>query len=122
MEFWELILISMFFLKIDNVFFLKFLKLYIRDGLIMEKTREPQCFNCLHKTQKSGCGTCASENLERVKKVLSNGTSMNDSVNQDLVLLKYTCKVVMQDPSDFDVVNPLDCKYFMPNIFKIRTA
>lgn len=73
--------------------------------------------------KNSSCGSCVSQGMNKIQEFLNkntneDGTLKNDTIDVDS--LKYSCEIVVNDPNDFHVVDPLNCKYFFSNSFKFR--
>ena len=86
-----------------------------------ENSMNPQCHRCHHYMKNSSCGSCVDEGAELVQNIL-NSTDFQDNKlleSEEINLLKYACKVVINSPEDFNVVNPLDCKYYLPNALRL---
>jgi len=66
------------------------------------------CFKCKHFIENESCGSCISKTIKKM-----------DNYNE-LEYFKYACKIVINDSSDFNNVNPLDCKYFFSKSIQLR--
>ena len=84
-----------------------------------------QCDSCIHNMGASSCGGCTTNVIESVKKLALNvdigEASAEKTLDDQIEYKKYACKVVYNHPEDLAVVNPLDCKYFMPNYYGFQT-
>jgi hypothetical protein len=82
---------------------------------------EPQCYKCKHFMQNSSCGSCVNQGIKQIQSILNEGQESPDTNKIDLIeTLKYSCRIVVNDPNDFNVVNPLKCKYFFSNALNFR--
>ena len=84
------------------------------------KISEPQCLKCCHNIKNTACGSCGDEELIN-KNVINASVKSADKLlkTEDLEFFKYSCKVVMNSPEDFNVVDPLKCRYFLPSVLKL---
>ena len=73
-----------------------------------------QCTSCKHNIQLGSCGGCATTAVNSLKKL---SLSLEDSPDE-IELHKYSCKIVSHNPDDFKIVNPLNCKYYLPNYLR----
>lgn len=82
---------------------------------------EPQCLKCSHYLKNTSCGSCIDEGAELVKNIMNPNGNSSDKLfeMEDLNFLKYSCKVVMNSPEDFNVVDPLKCRYFLPSVLRL---
>jgi hypothetical protein len=39
---------------------------------------------------------------------------------EEMNLWKYSCKVVINNPEDFDIVNPMKCRYYLPSALRLN--
>ena len=88
---------------------------------MQHKISEPQCLKCSHYIKNTSCGSCADEGAELVKNIFNASGNPADKLfeSEDLNLLKYSCKVVMNSPEDFNVVDPLGCRYYLPSALRL---
>jgi len=70
-----------------------------------------QCVNCQHNLEQSSCGKC----VDNAANSLGIQTKWDSRIDQH----KYLCKIVVNNPKDFDQVNPLKCPYYFPNFFRV---
>ena len=88
---------------------------------MQSKFSEPQCLKCSHYIKNTSCGSCADEGAEIVKNIFNASGNSTDNLfeSEDLNLLKYSCKVVMNSSEDFNVVDPLECRYYLPSVLRL---
>lgn len=89
----------------------------------------PLCLKCKHYIKNSCGANCGSTHgVDKLKKLINSETiefDINTKKNTDQIIgldldsYKHACQVVMNCPSDFDVVDPFKCKYFFPNSLKL---
>ncbi|MHA1341583.1 MAG: hypothetical protein ACTSRZ_16745 [Promethearchaeota archaeon] len=98
------------------------------------KSQAPLCLKCKHYMGNDSCGACVEKGIHQIKKMTekveaaeNDKTTKNNDIKsrnynqyEEIEYYKYACKIVLNDPSDFNVVNPLDCKYYFPNSIKFR--
>lgn len=72
--------------------------------------------------KNSSCGACISQGIKQIEEVLNKNTNEYESLNNSLDIdsFKYSCEIVVNDPNDFNVVDPMNCKYFFLNTIKFR--
>jgi hypothetical protein len=78
-----------------------------------------QCFSCSHYIKNSSCGACSdtSENLiQSITDTLENEITESQ---KDEIKVKYSCKIIQKYPDEFEKVNPLKCKYYLPSFYKM---
>lgn len=53
-------------------------------------------------------------------KNISQELGISDTETEDdrIAQLKYSCKIIMQYPEDYEKVNPYQCAYYLPNALK----
>jgi len=76
--------------------------------------KKPMCLSCKHSIQNSSCGPCSDKEssvLENIAQEL--GVELIESEEDQVNLLKLSCKILSRYPEDADVVNPIDCKYYL---------
>jgi NAD(P)H-nitrite reductase large subunit len=85
----------------------------------MEQKKQPQCYNCKHYIKNSSCGSCVSQATKQLQSILQENPNENKHQENNWIdTFKYSCRVVVNDPNDFEVVNPFNCKYFFSNSLK----
>lgn len=71
-----------------------------------ENEKKPQCPTCRHYLALSSCGACANRKVEALKS--------NTAINlDDLDEMKLKCKVIVNDPEEYDKIDPFNCRYYM---------
>lgn len=81
---------------------------------LTEKEKNPQCFSCKYYLKNKSCGPCATQGSNLIKNIANElGLKPDFNENEDINALKYLCKVLVNNPEDFNIVNPYDCKYFL---------
>ena len=76
---------------------------------------KPMCFSCKHSIQNNSCGPCSDKEsnvLENITQEL--GVKFIETEEDQLNSLKLSCKILSRYPEDTEVVNPIDCKYYLP--------
>ena len=92
----------------------------------MDKAKEPQCINCQQNLKKKSCGACVGSAMDTINNARIDIVPVKAELQittEELKIsqLKSQCRVVLNDPSDYDVVDPFNCKYYMPNYYKIHS-
>jgi hypothetical protein len=56
-----------------------------------------------------------------MKQATSNNDPQKSTLpdDQDPELYKNTCKVIANDPLEYDKIDPFNCKYYFPSMFKM---
>lgn len=68
------------------------------------------CITCHHNMELSNCSTCIDKTQQLI------GTKFKEkTVDQ----YKYMCKIVINDPKEFERVNPIRCPYYFPIFFNV---
>ena len=76
---------------------------------------KPMCLSCKHNFQNSSCGPCSdkeSKVLEDIAQELR--VELVETEEDQINSLKVSCKILSRYPEDSEVVNPIDCKYYLP--------
>ncbi len=76
------------------------------------------CPKCRHNVSNSG-GACATTGLKMIENI-AEALEIDDLTldNAPIDLLKQTCKVLKQNPEDYDTIDPFNCKYYMSAALK----
>ena len=56
-----------------------------------------------YNVANNSCGSCIESN----KQILSNLTQSREES------YKYSCKIIMKNPEEFEKIDPHECKYFL---------
>ena len=82
---------------------------------------DPQCLRCHHYLKNSSCGSCTDAGAELVHNILNSSDIQDNKIlePEEINRWKYSCKVVINNLEDFDVVNPMKCKYYLPNALRL---
>ena len=81
--------------------------------------KKPQCNTCKHNIADTSCGSCTSKGSEMVENIAKElGVELSESEN-DPTTMKNKCKIIMRYPEEFDLVDPFNCKFYLPSFFKI---
>lgn len=78
-----------------------------------------QCFSCSHYIKNSSCGACGDSTEDLIKSI---SLALEEDINEpqkDEIHAKYSCKIVQKYPEEFEKLNPLKCKYYMPSFYKM---
>ncbi|MGV9171889.1 MAG: hypothetical protein ACOC44_17580 [Promethearchaeia archaeon] len=68
-----------------------------------KKNKQVLCIKCKHNLENQSCASC----IESTKHVVENLTlDKGESY-------KYSCKVLMNNPEEFEEIDPYECKYFL---------
>lgn len=76
--------------------------------------KKPKCLSCKHNLQNSSCGPCSDKEtqvLENIEKEL--GVEIFETEQEQVNLLKLSCKIISKYPEDSESINPFDCKYHL---------
>ena len=84
---------------------------------------EYQCPHCQHYVSNTSCGGCVEKAQTMLSKIEIALGSEENSVNQEDISqkMKLHCKIVMQDPSEIQTVDPSNCVYFFPTMFRLNS-
>jgi hypothetical protein len=83
------------------------------------ENKAPMCNKCKHNIKLSSCGACADKGIDQVKNIMGVDSSEPISEADEIQYLKYACKIVVNNPSDFSEVDPFACKFYFPNFLKL---
>ena len=82
---------------------------------------KPQCSSCKHYMANSSCGPCADQGSDTIESIAQElGVDAQQSEEDEIFVLKSSCKILSRYPEDFNVVNPYDCKYYMSASLSFR--
>lgn len=99
----------------------------------MESVKKILCESCQHYMKNSSCGACVDMGMKKTEQLINDFKNSDDDVANagqteetidinfgltEIDRYKYACKVVANDPADFEVVNPYNCKYYFSNAIK----
>jgi len=77
--------------------------------------KKPMCLSCKHSIQNSSCGPCSDKESNVLEKIAQElGVELIESKEDHINSLKLSCKILSRYPEDDEVVNPIDCKYYLP--------
>ena len=85
---------------------------------ISAKTKA-KCEKCKHYMKNTGCSGCVTAGVNKVKDILSMGKSdvsieLEPTEKEIEESFKYSCRVVINSPADFEIVQPFGkCKFFL---------
>ncbi|MFO8018019.1 MAG: hypothetical protein R6U96_05245 [Promethearchaeia archaeon] len=68
-----------------------------------KKNQQVLCKKCKHNLENQSCGSC----VRSTKRVVGN-LSLNKEESY-----KNSCKVLMNNPDEFEEIDPCECKYFL---------
>lgn len=79
-----------------------------------------QCDTCKHNAQISSCGPCIDKGSQMISKIaIDLGAEISnpeDTTNK----YKYSCKIIMKYPEDFNEIDPYNCKYYLNSCLGFR--
>ncbi|MFX1238891.1 MAG: hypothetical protein ACFFAS_07620 [Promethearchaeota archaeon] len=82
--------------------------------------KKAQCPNCKHYAKTSSCGPCVEQGANTIKNIdLSLGTEISNP-EEETNAYKYSCKIIMRYPEDFNELDPCNCEYYLPSFFGFR--
>ena len=80
---------------------------------------KPQCLTCRHNMKLSSCAPCTDKGAQIIENLaLDFEKDISSTEEQKIITLKYSCKILMNNPEDFKSVDPYNCKYFLSSAFK----
>ncbi len=81
--------------------------------------KKPMCPSCKHSIQNSSCNTSSDKKsnvLENIEREL--GIEIVETEQEQVNLLKLSCKIINRYPEDSEYINPFDCKYHLPAVLR----
>ena len=89
--------------------------------IVKEIKKKIMCSKCAHNLKLNSCGSCSATAIKMVHNIQESiqeddPTKGNSGPSHERPLIeehKYSCKIVANDPEEFNSVDPEDCKYFM---------
>lgn len=86
---------------------------------LMISVKKPLCLNCRHNLKISSCAPCANKGAKLTENItLDIETKLSSIEEIEFDSLKYSCKILMNNPEDFKSVDPYNCRYFLSSAFK----
>ena len=81
--------------------------------------KKPQCLNCGHNMKLSSCAPCTDKGAQIIKNIaLDFEMDLSSTEEEKINTLKQSCKILMNNHEDFNLVDPYNCKYYLSSAFK----
>ncbi|MBN1801799.1 MAG: hypothetical protein JW891_09855 [Candidatus Lokiarchaeota archaeon] len=79
-----------------------------------------KCLTCKHYAKNSSCSPCMDQGTRIIHAIDLSISAEIVRPDEEQNTYKYSCKIIMRYPEDFNNVDPYDCKYYLPSCLGFR--